>query len=237
VDTSAVPSAWVKKTIIYNYVSTATNYGNTAVRKWVPKIVVYAKNLSNVSIGINSLNDDSVVPKALKEIRALSNILWGDSTIVWGTATCIWNYSTLIKAERNFPARGLRCDYKQIQFTNSYTIIENSDTLGTGTIDATLKTVTLVTAPTNIWPENAIDYYISFVADSYVQDFLITGRTDSVLTYSDAGNVTVTATGTKWVIRGYRKNDVLNLLNYTTFYAYISDTQDKYSRSNTGANA
>lgn len=237
VDVSAVPSAWVKKTIIYNYVSTATNFGNTAVRKWVPKIVFYAKNISNVSIGINSLNDDSVIPKALKEIRVLANVIWGDSTIVWGTATCIWNYSTLIKAERNFPARGLRCDYKQVQFTNSYTNIENSDTLGTGTVDGTLKTVTLLTAPTNIWPENALDYYISFVADSYVQDFLITARTDSLLTYSDAGNVTVTAVGTKWVIRGYRKNDVLNLLNYTIFYAYISDTQDKYSASNTGANA
>ncbi len=236
VDTSAVPSAWIKRTIIYNYVSTATNFGNTAVRKWVPKIVFYAKNLSNVSIGINSFNDDSVVPKALKEIRSLSNILWGDSTIVWGTATCIWNYSTLIKAERNFPARGLRCDYKQVQFTNSYTNIENSDTLGTGTIDATLKTVTLTTAPTNIWPENAIDYFISFLADGYVQDFLITARTDTLLTYSDAGNVTVTAVGTKWVIRGYRKNDILNLLNYTIFYSFVSDTQDKYSRSDTGAN-
>ncbi len=236
VDTSAVPADWIVRTIIYNYISTATNFGNTAVRKWVPKIVVYAKNLSNVSIGINGYNDDSVVPKALKEIRVFSNILWGDSTIVWGTATCIWNYSTMIKAERNFPARGLRCDYKQVQFTNSYTNIENSDSLGTGTIDATLKTVTLVTAG-NVWPENAIDYFISFLADSYTQDFLITARTDTVLTYSDAGNVTVTAVGTKWIIRGYRKNDILNLLNYTVFYAYISDTQDKYRSSDTGANA
>lgn len=237
VDVLAVPTAWATKTIIYNYVSTATNFGSTSRRKWVPKLIVYAKNISNVSIGINSLNDDSVVPKALKEIRALSNVSWGDSKLVWGDATCVWNYSTLIKAERNFPARGLRCDYKQVQFTNSYTIVENSDTLGVASIDQNAKTVTLYTYPASIWPTDAVDYYISFLADAYVQDFLITARTDSVLTYSDAGNVTLTATNTKWVIRGYRKNDVLNLLNFTILFAYISDTQDKYSKTNTGANA
>ncbi len=236
VDTTIAPSSWRLQTIIYNYISSATNFGSIANRKWVPKIVLYAKNVSNVSIGINSYNDDSTVPAALKEVRQITTVLWEDNDLYWGDPNCIWNYTALIKAGRNFPAGGLRCDYKQIQFTNAFTIIQNSDSLGTADVDSFAKTVVLNTNPPNIWTRYAIDYYISFVSDNYTQNFLIKTRTDSTLTYFDAGGASVTALATKWIIRGYRRNDVLSIVNYTMSYAIMSDTQDKYSLSNTGGN-
>lgn len=237
IDTSAVPSAWVEKTIIYNYVSAAWDFGNESIIKWVPKMTLYAKNASNASVGIKSLNDITVVSDELKEIRISSNILWEDETVVWGDDTLIWNYDKVIKVQRRFPAGGLRCSYKQIQLTNSYTIITNSDSLGVSAVNASLKTVTLSTAPTNIWPSQSVDYYISFEEDDYTQDFLVTARTSSVLTYSDPGNVSVTAASSKWLLRGYRKGDVLSLLNFSLYHGFLSDSQSRFHTSETGSNA
>ncbi len=140
----------------------------------------------------------------------------------------------MLTANRRFPARGLRCSYKQIQFTNAYTIITSSDKEGTADVDAVAKTVTI--NGTNVWPTDAVDYYISFEVDDYAQEFLIDTRSSTVLTYIDNPNFSSTATGSKWLIKGYRKNDILNLLNYTIFYGMISDTQKSYHKSDSGAN-
>ncbi len=234
VDILSAPDTWRDQVIIYNYKSAATNFGRADIRKWVPKISLYAKNLSNISIGINSYNDDSTYPYQLKEVRVFPNVLWGTPNLLWGDALCIWNLSVMLTANRRFPARGLRCSYKQIQFTNAYTIITSSDKEGTADVDAVAKTVTI--NGTNVWPTDAVDYYISFEVDDYAQEFLIDTRSSTVLTYIDNPNFSSTATGSKWLIKGYRKNDILNLLNYTIFYGMISDTQKSYHKSDSGAN-
>jgi hypothetical protein len=237
VDVLASPDEWLTNTIIYDFKSHATHFGMVNIRKWVPSLVAHFKNVSNVSIGIKSYNDDSTFAAELKEVRLLSNILWGDSKVTWGDDSIVWNYSNLIKAFRRFPARGLRCDYKQVQFSNSFTIVENSDSLGTADVDATAKTVTLNTAPDNIWPTDSVDYYIYFLVDNYSLGYLVTSRTDDVLTYVDLFNTSQNATGTKWLLKGYRKADVMNLLNYSIDVAALSSTQDPFRKSNVGSNA
>lgn len=237
IDVLSAPANWLANTIIYRFKSHGTNFGLADVRKWVPSAVFHFKNVSNVSIGINSYNDDATFSSELKEIRLLSNIIWGDSKITWGDDNIIWNYSNLIKAFRRFPARGLRCDYKQIELTNSFTIVENSDSLGTADVDAIGKTVTLNTSPDNIWPTDAVDYYIYFSNDNYTNGYLILERTDDVLLFEDLFESSVNAMGSKWIMKGYRKTDVMYLINYSLEVAGLTSTQDPFRKANVGTNA
>jgi hypothetical protein len=237
VNTLAAPSTWNTQTIIYDYKSVGFDFGNPHVRKWVPKMTVNAKNASNVSIGINSYNDDSALGLDLKEIRIYSNILWGDPTLIWGDDDLIWNYTKIINGMRRFPATKLRCSYKQIQFTNSFTIVTNSDTLGVATVNSATKKVTLEVA-NRIWPEDIVGYFITFDDDAYTLQYEVTARdSDTVITFSDALNTSVSGSATAWLLKGYRKGDVFNPLNYTIQYALLSDTQTRWHADQAGENA
>lgn len=237
VDTLANPDTWEEQAIIYDYKSAAFDFGRADIRKWVPTLIFNSKNETNVSIGINSYNDDSDFSLPLKEIKIESNLVWGDSTLTWGDPTLIWNFDQTINAMRRFPATKLRCSYKQVEITNSFTIIENSDDLGLASVDSSLKTVTLATAPDNVWPSESVGYFITFEADDYTNEYEITGRTVDVLTYRDALNTSVTSASSKWLLKGYRKGDVVSFLNYSLMFAYLSDTQQTFSPDQTGGNA
>jgi hypothetical protein len=236
IDTTEAPGDWLTETIIHLYVSVATNFGTNFVRKWVTRISLVAKNETNVSLQINSNNDDNRKTKALVPIRFRGNVVWGDELVTWGDITLVWNYDGLIEEWRRFPAGVLRCSYKQIEITNAYVIVANSDTQGTATLNNTAKTVYLDGAPTTTWNTDLIDYYISFESDGYTKQFLITDRTDDTLTVSDASNQMPTGTQ-QWVISGYPRGEVMHLLGYTLHYAPLGKTQEAFSSSKTGANA
>lgn len=230
------PSAWETNAVIYDYVSCASSAGTTKWFKFWPSIDLQSKNTSNVSVQINSCNEDSGVFVPLKEIRFRDGIDWGVPNIIWGTADIFWNTTKMIRALRRFPAGNLRAVYKQIEITNALTVIYASDSYCTANIDATLKTVTLTNASFS-WGTEVINYYLSFEADNYTQKFLITARTSAtVLTYSDPPNLSVTALGAKWEIKGYAKNEQLNLLSYSVQNALVAENKSVY-RGVTGGNA
>lgn len=232
------PTVWASKTIIWDYISTATDFGSSQIRKFVNRIVLQAKNVTNTSIQIKSFNDDNRRSADLKIIRYRNDIVWGDPDVEWGDADIVWGWEGIIEANRRFPAQGLRCSYKQIQITNAYSIIKNSDTKGPASIDATAKTVTLLTAG-RIWPTYAVGYYISFAADGYVNDYLITARnSDTVITYMDALGTSATAANSEWVIRGYVKGEKLHLLKYVYQFVPMTDSQEPFpGTSYLGGNA
>lgn len=235
VDTGAAASTWSDATIIYNYRSCALNFGTNYVRKYVPRITATLKNESNVSLQINSVNDDGRKTSALKPIRYRGNIVWGDPDIIWGTTSLIWNFNGLIIEQRRFPHTSLRCNYKQLQFTNALVPIVNSDLYGVGNINATAKTFTLTAAGNYKWPSDPVDYYLAFEGDDYTREFAVTARTsDTVLTFSDLLNFSTNATGTKWVLRGYPKGEYFNLLSYTMGYALFGQTQAVFNAGESG---
>ncbi len=238
IDTTSNAEDWATKTIIHDYKSCAFNFGTSFVRKFVPKMLLTLANETNIAVQINSNNDDGRSTAALREIRYNSNIVWGDPYISWGDSSIIWNQLGLIEEKRMFPARNLRCNYKQIQITNSYTIVKNSDLLGLVTVDSSLNTVTLVTA-SSIWPTDSVDYFISFENDNYTRQFLITNRnSDTVLTFLDATSHSPANGNYKWLLKGYRKGEVLHMLSYVIHYDMLSDTQKSFhSPTDTGANA
>jgi len=236
VDTAVDPSDWTRQAIIYDYRSPVFDFGTASHRKWVSSIIFNAQNITNVSVGISSNNNDSGKFQDLKEIRIDDNIVWGTPGLLWNDTEIIyrWNNTNLIDQQRRFPARSLRCSYKQVRFTNSFTNIAKSDALGLADVDATVKTATLLGGEN--WPTESVDYFISFEEDDYTENYLITDVTPTVVTYSDVGDATQDRTNHKWVIRGYRKGDALSLIGYAMHYTSISPTQVQF-KGDLGANA
>jgi hypothetical protein len=136
---------------------------------------------------------------------------------------------------RRFPAGGLRCSFKQIQITQSYTNIYNSDTFGTANTNSTTKVATIV----NNWPADSVDYYISFDSDNYVKQYLVTAITTTQLTYLDPATTQPTQSNVKWLIKGYPKGEIFNILSYIVYYAPLTDQSYKTFRieqDSTGGN-
>lgn len=234
IDTSVDVSLWAERTIIFDYKSCALNFGTNAVRKLSTRVVSVFKNLSNLSVQINVINDDGRTTGALKPIRFRGNLAWDDTEFVWGVDDLVWGTSGLIVEQRRIPHGSLRCSYRQVEITNALINVVNSDQLGTALVDAAAKTATLINSATYKWPTQSIDYYIAFESDSYLKGYLITGRTDSVLTYSDVLNTSSNGATSSWIIRGYVKNERLGLVSYTMNYDLFGQTQDVFNKGEAG---
>lgn len=235
VDILNFPNVWHKSTIIYDYRSCAFNFGTSFLRKWVPWILLSLTNKTNIAVQIWSINDDGRSNKPLTEIRFNSNVVWGDPDVVWGDPSILWDFEGLIEEKRRFPAGGLRCNYKQIRITNSKTIVRTSDHDGLGTIDHVAKTLTLDN-PDTAWPVDSVGYFLTFEQDGYIKEYEVTGRTSSVLTYLDAGSSSPTG-DVKWELKGYRKNEAIEVLSYTIHYLMLSKSQKAFHFGDSGGNA
>ena len=236
VDTGSAAANWALEPIVWNFKSLAFNGGSNFNRKIATRIMIAGKNVTNVSIQINAINDDGKIERALKEIRWRKNFVWGDPEFTWGNPTCVWNAEGLIEQWRRFPARGLRWSYLQIEITNAYTIITNSDTLGTATFNAVANTALLDDAVNADWPVASVGYDIYTEADGYQRGFPVTTRTADTLTLLDPTNL-LPNTSLKWELKGIPKSEVFNMLGFTVHWASLSKTQSTYEMGDSGANA
>lgn len=235
VNTLAAASTWSTETIIWTYQSTNISFGDDMFRKMPTRVLLMAKNSGNTTIQISAINDDGKSTRNLKPIRWRRNFVWGDENFVWGDPDCIWAGVGLIEQWRRFPAKGLRLSYLSLVITNAYGVIVNSDTLGSGTFDNTLNTVTL--SSPSVWPSASVDYYISTEVDNYEKQYLVTARTsDTVLTLDDTDDTLPTGSA-KWLLSGYQKGEVLSLQSYNVFWQPVSQTQNTYEVGQDGANA
>jgi len=284
-ETALAPANWDVSAIPWDYKSVATSFGSSLKRKYCPKMTVTAENNTNLTVQANSINDIGRNIRSMKPIRSRKNWVWDDPSITWGDETQIWDFMGLIEEERRFFSDSLRCSYKQIQITNAFDVIINSDDLIASTNDVVLKTSTLDSsitigdladpplAPINgdryfiiapatgawtglegqvatwdtvagvwtytadfNWPVDCRGQYIYFEDDNYSVGFLITARTDNVITYADSTNSTVPGSK-KWVIRGVAKTEVLDLISYSLWYAYLGGPIDFSARSAGGTPA
>ena len=234
VDVSISPALWVNQTIFYNLESIAFNFGTSFLRKYVTGVNVVADSVTNLALQITSNNDDDKSVAELLPIRYRGNVTWGDPDLYWGDGTVPWNQDGLLIEKRRMPAKNLRCSYKSVAFTNAYITLFTSDVLGTADVDANAKTVALTNAVVVDWPANSVDWYISFASDGYTNDYLITTRNDDVLVYADPLSQSVSATASKWEIKGYPKGEILNLLNYALHYEIFGQTQGVFNKADTG---
>ncbi len=238
INTASDASTWATRAIIYNYESCSFNMGESSRRKVANRINIKARNESNLSLDIISINDDGRLTETLKPIRSRTNVSWGDEDVVWGDPDIIWNYQSLIVEQRRFPNKSFRFTDKQIKLTNAYTIITNSDLNGNANINSTLKTATTVNSA-NTFPSASVGYYMSFASDDYTAQYeiLSINSSNNVLTLDDDNATLSTQASGPWLIKGYPKGESLGLLSYTMDYAIMGKTQNFYSRSSEGENA
>jgi hypothetical protein len=236
VDTSVAASTWGKQTIVFRYKGPAFDFGSGLIRQWVPRITLYAMNRSDVSIQINSTNDNKGTSKALEPIRFRGNLEWGDPDFVWGAASFTWNFDGLVVSMRHFPAQGLRCSYKQIEITNAHVIVTNSDTVGIASVNPGSLQATLNSGSAAYWPTHSVGYFIAFESDGYTEEFEITARTDDTLTLAPAGSLPASG-NQNWVIRGKPKGEILHLLKYVVHHAPMTRSQDSFDRPERAENA
>lgn len=234
VDTSVAVSSWNRSAIIWDHKSFCTTFGTSTLYKFTPTITFQAKNLGNVTVQIKSNEEDSNNYAGLKEIRIRDGLTWGESGIEWGESDHLWNVAKLVRAMRRFPMSHMRSIYKQVQVTNSKTNIYNSDTYGTGNTSGAANTLSGISG---VFPADVVGYLLTTAQDSYVKEYTITTRnSDTSITVSDPDGDFPTATGTAWLIKGYRKREKLNILSYSFNYAIVAQNQPVY-RGDTGANA
>jgi hypothetical protein len=236
VDTTKTPTDWNLQPIIHHYRSVAFDFGSNFMRKIATKILFTARNKTNISIQINAINDDGKLTRPLKEIRWRRNFIWGDQEFVWGDIGCIWHSEGLIEQWRRMPARGLRFSYLQIDITNSFTAITNSDTIGKATFNPSTNQAVLDTSATSSWPIDCVGYFITTEEDGYARQFEIAARTNDTITFVTS-IIPIPVGSLKWVLRGVRKSEILNLLSYNIHWANLSKTQGAFETGQDGGNS
>lgn len=236
VDTNVAPSLWNKETIIWEYESINLNFGSTHLRKYVTKMLLTAANKDNTTIQIIAVNDDGRLTRSLKLIKWRRNFDWGSDDFVWGAQDCVWNAVGLIEQIRRMPAKGLRLSYLRIIITNGLSIILNSDMAGLSTFNGATKTAVLLSAPTQSWPVDSVDYLITTEVDNYQTQYPVISRTADTLTVLDPGGTFPTG-DLKWELFGYKKGEPLNLLSYNLVWDFISQTQMTFESGQDGGNS
>lgn len=226
-------NTWFEETIIWNYTSCASNFGSSFTRKFANKVLLSARNETNVSIQVTAINDDGKLTRPLTPIRWRKNFTWGDEEFVWGDSDFVWYYGGTIQVDRRFPAKGLRFDYLQLEVTNAFINIVNSDLMGLATVNGTLNTATLVDSVQGDWPQQSLDYYLYLEFDNYQRGYKVTGRTDDTLTLEDINNTLLNGTW-KWQLKGYRKNEILNLVGMSVSWAPLSRSHDTFNKGESG---
>jgi len=233
IDTFSIPSTWITQTIRYDYRGASTNFGSNFKRKFTPRISVVCENETNLSLQVVSNSDKNRIVGSCSPIRFRANLTWGDPDVYWGDADVIWNYDGLIDQYRRFPGKSLRCSYKQIYLQNAFVAIVSSDLIGSVVVNAVSKLATLVNSAQYDWPSQAVDYYLAFSNDGYVREYLVTARSSDVLTFADTQGVAPTGT-LSWVLRGYPKGEIMNLVSYTIHYSSFGDSQTQFTTESTG---
>lgn len=233
VDVAIPVTSWSQKTIIWNYLSSATNFGTDFVRKVANKILLSCKNETNISLAITAVNDDGKITRPIKAVRWRKNFTWGDDEFVWGDPDFVWYYGGMIQMDRRFPAKSYRFSYLQIQLTNDFTNVINSDLAGEAIVNGTLNTATLVDSVTGDWPIQSVDYYMYFEWDNYTKGYKVLTRGPDTLVLEDINNELQAGTW-KWQMKGYKKGEITNLLGYSISWAQATRSYDMFNKGEEG---
>lgn len=225
IDTTIHSALWDLATIMWRFRTMASSMGTPLKKKFIPKMVLSAQNVTNISIQITGVNDVALIGYELKPIRFRKNCIWGDISAEWSDDLAVWYYQGMIEETRFFQSEGLRCNYKQIEVSNAYVQIFTSDSIGTATVNAFTKTVILDDIVNFAWPEDIRDHYIYFEASNYLVGFKILSRTPTTVVFLDTNNLVgvTNLVNSRFSVKGYPKDEILNLLSLAVWYSYLGE--------------
>jgi hypothetical protein len=248
-DLTAPQSQWGTIAMPYDYASCAMDYGTHFKRKYATKINVMGKNVGNYEMVINSNSDNGRVVRSLAPVNYRDNCRWGDPLFTWGAPTFVWDEGGKSDFWRRFPASTLRSNIRQVQFTNARVGVYRYEDFPVGatiTCDSVLKTATIATPPGYtkiVWPIDATDMYLATSLDGFVAEYRIISVgavpnvEDTFLTVDDPGNTFPNVGNLSWVIRGYKKNQRVQISSYVVHFSLLGDKNSKYaSAADSGEN-
>lgn len=235
------PSAFEKLPIYFNYKGTFLDFGTTEYRKYVPMIITKARPRLDINaemtLQIKGENDATDFPHSLQPIFFEQYYPWGTPLLDYGDPRLYRTRQTIIDVKRRFPAGKMRCQYKQVQFSPAFVNIYFSNVRGNASIAATgtdhIYTATLSGATGKTWPTDVYNYWISFVGDEYTTNYRIVSRDSSTQVSFHAPTAPAVGSDIKWVVRGLRKQALINLIEYSLFYEAIGPSQTQYQGENT----
>lgn len=235
VDTTVSAALWHKETIIWNLTSMQINFDGSFYRKFVSRVLLQAAAIGNTTIQLIATNDQGRRVRDLKLITWRRVFVWGDPVLLWGNSQCVWNAEGTIEQWRRFPANGLRLSYLQLQITNGFGIVENSDNAGLATVVNGALTAQLASG----WPEDSVDYFISFASSGYQQQFQVQSISNDLLTLTvlDPMSQFPPDGVYKWELFGKRKNEPLNLLGYNLHWEHVDQNQGTFQSGDDGGNS
>jgi hypothetical protein len=235
------PADWDKKAIIWDYVSSHLDGGNKKVRKWGTKCAVRCKNISNLSIQPYTANDGYQNWGTMQVIRRRDQADWDvERYIDWedpAARALYWENTQDINEIRYFPQGKLRFFTKQFRLTNAFVVVQKSDDTLTCATDGTAKTFTIAGPDPDIWLDYCVGHVMYIEDDDYTLGWEITGRTDTVLTVADPRGDLPTGADKKWIMKGYPKDEMMELLSCTIYFNNFNENLKPFAVADLGANA
>ena len=205
------------RVVTYTWKSAAWHFGTASARKWVTQARCWLKNLSdNLTMQLTSFNDDKQWdPRRMKPVT-LTNKTDGFHIF-----------------KRWFPARTLRCMYKQLQISNHDTIVIAQSAGATDVarvmITATKDLVRYVGGVPTAWPDDLAGQHIYLASDNYQDPFLITNHTNgsnSVRVRDEGEQIPADTTEHEWVIRGQNTGERFQLEMLEVPYVVLGESID-----------
>ena len=240
VEASNLITTWGTQAIPFDYRTVGLDFGTDAVRKWTPRITVKTYNTGDISLLVRTDRDQEGAAKSCKEIKHVTAVSWGEPGILWGDPA-LWEADrALFEDSRMLPVPGIRCSYRSFWLSNAFTVIQKSDNLGLVTLGTgvpTYRTAQLDTVAES-WPEDILDYFISFAADNYVNKYLVTARSATTVTFYDPTDLAPpNAAGYEWQLVGFAKGDTLSIKGLVIPFALLSDSFPPYKPGTEGGNS
>lgn len=238
------PANFDKLPIFHSYKGAFLDFGTTEYRKWVSMIIAKAKPRIDINaemtLQIKGENDDNDFPHSLQPIFFEQYYPWGTPLLDYGDPRLYRVRRNIIDVKRRFPAGKMRCEYKQIQLTPAFVSIYQSNVYGECTVAASgsenIYTATLSGSDT--WPSDVYNYWILFAGDTYTAKYRITERVSStVVKFHDPSGAVATGANISWVIKGLKKEALINLIEYSLFHEVLGPSQTQYQGENTVNNS
>jgi len=218
---SSLPASWSKLAVREDII-TAYLFGDSSVRKWGSKMLIRAKNRTNLSIQPSCSTDGSGNFKPMSKVDIRTQLTWGEAHVYWEeTPNIYWEDSLDIQRMVNMPSGFARFTSRQLRFQKAMSIIymPSQGYANDVTVDASTGLVTF----NGSVPATLLEQYLLF--EPYNELYLIIQQQDTnVFRVSDPNSTLVSGTYA-WIVKGYPLYQIFSPLEFIMYYVEYGESQ------------
>ena len=243
-DATKLVSEWQSERIPYVFETVVVDYGNPHIRKWGQEFTLSVKSDVPAAVALTCNDEDGEKVKVMKEMVFQGSWVWRDDNFFWRDPEFVWRLAETQAKQRRFPRSSARFRRRQVRIEPAIVSLYKSDNIETCTLaeDPNDDTRTLATIENGKWPTNILDDNIYFEVppnnDYYQTAYLIVERlSDTEIIIAGQLGKTYAGTGRKWVIRGYRRSQRMEIKAMSFKAAPLDNVDGEYKTSESGENA